>query len=95
MGGTAAGLEHRDTGHGNRSAREYSPAQLETRDRRVAEILQEARSRAAEILLTNRTLVETLRDLLLEHKVIDAKTLGQIKPTKAPGNADRPSVSDS
>ena len=55
-----------------------SPAQLEALDRRVREMLEEARQRAASILKENRALVETLRDLLLEKKVIDAKTLGEL-----------------
>ncbi|MEQ8790714.1 MAG: AAA family ATPase [Pirellulaceae bacterium] len=55
-----------------------SPAQLEAIERRVREILEEARQRAAGILNQNRTLLETLRDLLLEKKVIDARTLAGI-----------------
>ena len=58
--------------------RHYSPAQLESIDRRVREILEAARQRAASILRENRPLLETLRDLLLERKVIDAKTLATI-----------------
>ena len=58
--------------------RQYSPAQLESIDRRVREILEEARQRAASILRENRPLLETLRDMLLERKVIDAKTLATI-----------------
>jgi cell division protease FtsH len=54
----------------------WSPAQLEVFDRRIQEILEEGRQRAATILRENRHLLETLRDLLLEKKVIDAKTLG-------------------
>ncbi len=60
--------------------RQYSPAQLEAVDRRVREILDEAGQRASRILADNRPLIETLRDLLLEKKVIDAKTLGKIVP---------------
>jgi cell division protease FtsH len=52
-----------------------SPAQLEALDRRVRELLEEARGRAAAILHGNRALVEALRDLLLEKKVIDARSL--------------------
>lgn len=39
--------------------------------------LQTARSRAAEILAENSTILEHLRDELLKHKVLDAKSLGQ------------------
>jgi cell division protease FtsH len=57
-----------------------SPAQLEVLDRRVNEILEEQRQRAARILRENRPLLEALRDLLLEKKVIDAKALKELKP---------------
>jgi cell division protease FtsH len=55
-----------------------SPAQLETLDRATRGLLEEARKRAAAILAEHRTLVETLRDTLLEKKVIDAKTLKEM-----------------
>jgi cell division protease FtsH len=55
-----------------------SPAQLEMLDRRVRELLEEARQRAAALLRENRALVETLRDLLVEKKVIDARTLSTV-----------------
>jgi cell division protease FtsH len=64
-----------------------SPAQLEAVDRRIREILEEQRQRAAAILRENRALVETLRDLLIEKRVIEAKTLkgvlGDLAPAKA------------
>ena len=44
----------------------------------MRELLEDGRQRAAQILAENRTLVETLRDLLLDKKVIDAKTLGAV-----------------
>jgi cell division protease FtsH len=59
-----------------------SPGQLELLDKRVNEILDQQRQRAAKIIHENRALVETLRDLLLEHKVIDAKKLGELVPAK-------------
>jgi ATP-dependent Zn protease len=40
--------------------------------------MEEARERAATIVRENRALLETLRDLLLEKKVIDARTLGDL-----------------
>ncbi|GIW82407.1 MAG: hypothetical protein KatS3mg105_4214 [Gemmatales bacterium] len=63
-----------------------SPAQLELLDRRVREILEQSRQRAANLLRENRVLVETLRDLLLERKSIDAKTLSEVIDTKVRGN---------
>jgi cell division protease FtsH len=59
-----------------------SPAQLEMLDRRVRELLEEARQRAAMLLRENRALVETLRDLLVEKKVIDARTLTAVTGRK-------------
>ena len=44
-------------------------------DRRVHALLEEARGQAAAILRANRVLVETLRDMLVEQKVIEAKSL--------------------
>lgn len=69
--------------------RQLSPKQLETLDNRVRELLEEARFRAAAMLKDNQALVETLRDLLLQHKVIDAKTLTSITG-KPVGTAETP-----
>jgi cell division protease FtsH len=55
-----------------------SPGQLEALDRAIRDLLEEARRRAAKILAENRATVETLRDVLLEKKVIDAKTLKEM-----------------
>ncbi len=52
-----------------------SPAALETADRRIREILEEGSGRASTILRENRALVESLRDMLIEKRVIEAKTL--------------------
>ncbi len=76
MGGEAVGVGHFRAAGGEPGRDPHlSPAQLEILDRRVREILEEARQRAARILGENRALVETLRDLLVEKKVIDARTL--------------------
>src|SRR5262249_45052515 len=79
MGGDEVGVcrFHSDNGEPQRHP-QLSQSQLETLDRRVREILEEARQRAVTILKENRSLVETLRDLLLEKKVIDARALGEI-----------------
>lgn len=78
MGGDAVGLGRNVTTPSRRELqRQYSPAQLEAIDRQVRQLLEEARSRAAKILGEQRPLVETLRDMLVEHQVIDAKTLGE------------------
>lgn len=58
--------------------RVLSQMQMETLDRRVAELIESARTRAATILHEQRKIVEVLRDMLIEHKVIDAKTLAEV-----------------
>jgi cell division protease FtsH len=62
----------------NQPQQQLSPQQLEAIDRQVGEILETQRQRAIGILTENAVLVETLRDLLIQHKVIDSKTLGQL-----------------
>jgi cell division protease FtsH len=87
MGGEAIGLEQYTTASGERDRdrqRRYSPAQLEAIDQGVREILNQAQARAAAILRENRALIETLRDLLVEHKVIDARTLSTIRQQVTP-----------
>ena len=44
--------------------------------------MEKQRKRAEKIIKENKKMVETLRDLLLEHKCIDAKKLGELIPTK-------------
>jgi cell division protease FtsH len=66
--------------HDGRRA-EISQTRMETLDRRIAEILEEARARAARILHEQRILIETLRDLLIAQKVVDAKTLAKLVGT--------------
>jgi cell division protease FtsH len=79
MGGDAVGIGRNPTrSRDEGEKRQYSPEQLAAMDRSVREILEDARRRAAAILKEHQNLVETLRDLLLEHKVIDAKTLTTI-----------------
>ncbi len=76
MGGDAVGLGRNVTvSSPGELMRQYSPTQLEAIDRQVRQLLEEARARAAAILGEQRALVETLRDMLLEHQVIDARTL--------------------
>ena len=59
-----------------------SPAALEAADRRIREILEEGRKQAATILRENRALVESLRDMLIEKRVIEAKTLQTMTESK-------------
>ena len=57
---------------------DLSQTQMETLDQRIGEILEDGRRRAIRLLQDWRTLIETLRDMLLETKVIDAKTLSEL-----------------
>jgi cell division protease FtsH len=83
MGGEAVGIGRyrSDNGDGTRHPHLSAP-QLEALDRRVNEILQEQRQRAAGLLRENRAGLEMLRDLLLEKKTVDAKTLAEMVPGK-------------
>lgn len=47
-------------------------------DREVRQLLHQACQRAHTLLKENQALVEALRDMLLKHKVIDSKTLGDL-----------------
>jgi cell division protease FtsH len=84
MGGDAVGLARCTTAGDRDHQRSYSPAQLEAIDRDVREILREAQQRATAILAENRPLVEMLRDLLVEHKVIEAKAIASMRQKAAP-----------
>ena len=79
MGGDAVGLAQCTTAGDRDHQRSYSPAQLEAIDRGVREILHQAQQRAVAILTENRPLIEMLRDMLVEHKVIEAKTLATLR----------------
>src|SRR5579884_2420695 len=78
LGGPDAGVARFVSDKDERQRRaDLSENQKDALDRAVRAILEEGRQRAAEILSENRSLLETLRDLLMEKKTIDAKTLAQ------------------
>ena len=81
MGGKEVGVCQFPTEPNSHGHRPYSSAQLETIERRVREILEEQRARAEAILRENQPMVETLRDMLINKKVIDAKTIGELANT--------------
>jgi cell division protease FtsH len=60
---------------GLRRSPELSEEQRASIDRAVNALINEAQTRAATILRDNRAILETLRDLLLEKKTLDAKAL--------------------
>jgi cell division protease FtsH len=84
MGGDATGVvrynhEEKQTRHP-----QLSEEQKAALDRRVRQVLEECRDRAATLLRDNRAVLETLRDLLLEKKTIDAKALRALLPAADP-----------
>jgi cell division protease FtsH len=88
LGGATVGVlnfMHPDNEGGRyRRLDSLSEAQRAALDRRVIELVEEARLRAAKILAENRAILETLRDELLVRKVIDAKTLGTLAAVGEP-----------
>ncbi len=79
VGGDGVGIRryHSDERQGRRQP-DLSADMLAAIDRRVDELLAQGCEKAATILRDNQPLVETLRDILLEHKVIDSKTLASV-----------------
>jgi cell division protease FtsH len=67
-----------------RRSNQLAQSTLEMLDRRVAEMLETARLRAVKILTDNKAIIETIRDLLLEKKVIEAKALGELLSARHP-----------
>ena len=82
MGGEPTGVRHYNSFQKRGRQENLSPAQLESLDRRVTQLLDEAQQRAAKILADNRTLLELLRDMLLKDKVLDAKGIAHLAPGK-------------
>jgi cell division protease FtsH len=84
MGSEAISLRqfrHPETGE---RLRELSEEQLSRLDAEVNKVIATAQQRAASLLRENRAALETLRDLLLEKKTLDAKTIREMFAT-APG----------
>jgi cell division protease FtsH len=88
MGGSKVGvrrLERRD-----RDDLEPSEHLKGEAEEEVKRILEEQRERSAKILREHRALVETLRDLLIEKKVLDSVTLSGFLGANAGLNAAKP-----
>jgi cell division protease FtsH len=75
---------YRDPEKGQRLT-DLSQQQLAELDRQVNQLFDQARERAATVLRENRVLLETLRDMLLEQKTIDAATLRKTLSTTPAG----------
>jgi cell division protease FtsH len=58
-------------------------------DRRVQELIEEGRQRAIKIVKENKAILETIRDLLIEKKVIEAKSLSAMLREKHPKAAKK------
>ncbi len=78
MGGDAVGVRRLE----RRSNEDLEPSEALKghAEAEVRKILEEQRGRAARILRDNRVLVETLRDLLVQKKVLDREALSSFLP---------------
>ncbi len=82
MGGPSVGVARYRADHDDRLRRpDLSESQKDAIDRSIHEILENERQRATQILRDNRQLLEALRDLLLEKRTIDSKTLKEFVTT--------------
>jgi cell division protease FtsH len=97
MGGDDVGaMRYRALNDHHKRHADLSPSHLEALDKRVRELLEDARQQAATILRENRAVVEMLRDELVEKKVIEATTLKELlakpeeekKPRKSKAKAE-------
>ncbi len=78
MGGEAVGVRHLHARHDDPA----SDALLRAREEAVAAVLEAERARAVRLLTEHRALVQSLRDLLLEKKVLDQEALAALLPVK-------------
>ncbi len=80
MGGDGVGMRVLSS---ENNAPPVSNALRELSERAVRELLEEQRMRAVDILRKNRALIVSLRDLLLDKKVLDREALVGVLPPKA------------
>jgi cell division protease FtsH len=100
MGGDTLGLrQYRDPEKGGRLP-ELSEQQKQALDEQVNALIRQAQAEASRILKDNQGVLEALRDLLLDKKTIDAKTLREAFPDMPektddePGKSELPTVAD-
>ncbi|MBL8957961.1 MAG: AAA family ATPase [Myxococcaceae bacterium] len=84
MGGEGVGV--RTLLHPSKDHPTPSNALRESSEKAVREILEQQRKRAADILREHKVLVATLRDLLLEKKVLDREALSGVLPMRKEKN---------
>jgi cell division protease FtsH len=80
MGGDGVGVRVLPTGRDGPGA---SDSLKEAGERAVSKLLEQQRQRAVEILAKNKALVASLRDLLIEKKVLDREALSGVLPKGA------------
>ena len=90
MGGVETGLRQYVNGRTGERLPGLSEKSLAMLDRQVDELIEQQRKRAADILRENKALLVTLRDLLLEKKVLDAKTLAGVAGVPASQTKSEP-----
>src|SRR5262249_58114041 len=91
MGGEEIGVtRYRALDSDHKRHADLSPAQLEALDRRIHQLLEDARRQAAAILRENRAIVEMLRDELVAKKVIEAATLKEMLAAKTGDDEEKP-----
>src|SRR5262245_1133882 len=79
MGGPEVGIaRYRADDNNDRRRHDLSETQKETIDRAIHEILEAERQRATQILRDNKPMLEMLRDLLLEKKTLEAKSVRDV-----------------
>jgi cell division protease FtsH len=83
MGGDMTGVVRFNQDEKSQRHPHLSEAQRSLLDKRVREVIEECRAKAAAILREQRAVLESLRDLLLVKKTIDAKGLGEMMAAKA------------
>ena len=94
MGSETTGLRQFRNPRDGKRIEGISPAQEEEIDRQITALIKEAQDRAAKILRENRDQLTTLRDLLIDKKTLDAKTIGEMlakpesKKAKKKGEGD-------
>lgn len=84
MGGDETGVLRFNADDKQQRHPHLSEEQKSALDRRVKAVVEEGRARAASLLGENRAVLESLRDLLLEKKTIDAKALRELLPAADP-----------
>jgi cell division protease FtsH len=82
MGGETTGVVRFNQDEKSQRHPHLSETQRTLLDKRVREIIEECRSKAATILRDQRAVLESLRDVLLVKKTIDAKALGEMMASR-------------